>query len=193
MITGLGLGIRWLIVSSSIENAKTGHCLAQVVTSSHDPVIVSCGSAKAEFKVTGRVSQPEKCLPIPGTTSVYDTGEDYLCLTDPDSKTDPQHAVNGVQAGDCVAVNDKANLEKEAVITDCAASGTYPVLAVLKDVSVSSRDQGAYDHYAELCMKAGTTEPDTVYQFHMRRLPSNGGRYSSSIEADIALCLGPQN
>lgn len=103
VITSLGFGIRWLIVSSSIENAKTGHCLAQVITSSDDPRVVGCDSAKAEFKVTGRVDQPEKCHPIPGTTSVYDTGKDYLCLADPDPQTGPQHAVNGVQAGDCLS------------------------------------------------------------------------------------------
>ena len=141
--------------------------------------------------MTGRVNPPEKCVPIPGTTSVYDTGEDFLCLADPEA--DPQHAVNRVQTGDCVVINDKAHLEKEAVITDCASSGAYPVLAVLKDVTVSSTDQTAYDHYADLCKKAGTPEPETIYQFHMRRIPSNGGRYDSSIGADIALCLGPQN
>lgn len=183
----------WIITSSSIENAKTGHCLAHVITSSNDPTITSCTSALAEFKVTGRVDQPEKCVPIPGTTSVYDTGEDYLCLTDPDPQTDPQRSVNRVQTGDCVVINDTGNLNKEAVITDCASPGTYPVLAVLKDVSASSADQSAYDHYADLCQKAGTPEPETVYQFHLHRLSSSGTDYSSRTREDIALCLGPQN
>ena len=191
MLTALGLMGWWIATSSSIENAKTDHCLAKVATSSNGPSITSCTSAEAEFKMTGRVNQPEKCVPIPGTTSVYDTGEDFLCLADPEA--DPQHAVNRVQTGDCVVINDKAHLEKEAVITNCASSGAYPVLAVLKDVTVSSTDQTAYDHYADLCKKAGTPEPETIYQFHMRRIPSNGGRYDSSIGADIALCLGPQN
>ena len=193
VFAAVGLLGWWIVTSSSIENAKTGHCLAHVVTSSNDPSITSCTSAEAEFKVTGRVDEPGKCVPVPGTTSVYDTGEDYLCLADPDPEADPQRAVNHVRTGDCVVINDKAHLEKEAVITDCASSGTYPVLAVLKDVSESSTGQTAYDHYAELCKKAGTPEPETVYQFHMRRIPSNGGRYDSSIGADIALCLGPQN
>lgn len=193
IITAVALLGWWIVTSSSVDNAKTGHCLAHVVTSSNEPTITSCTSTNAEFKVTGRVNQPEECVPIPGTTSVYSTGEDYLCLTDPDPETDPQRSVNRAQTGDCVVINDKGHLNKEAVITDCASSGTYPVLAVLKDVTASSADQSAYDQYANLCKKAGTPEPDTVYQFHLHRLSSNGIDGNSGTGEDIVLCLGPQN
>ncbi len=91
-----------------------------------------CDERKARFKVYATKEDSMSCVEVPGASSAYNDstakgGARWFCIGD--KGVDLAKAINNVDKDDCVVTNE-SSAEKAA----CNASGSRPVLKVLKDV-----------------------------------------------------------
>lgn len=169
----------WLVVSmraapvETAAGAQLGDCLV------YDPaqtgyLPADCADPAAEFRLLAVRADRASCVDVPGTTRAYREDSTFYCIGD--KAVDPASTINGVGAGECVAVSNG-----EPVRSACE-SGSLPVLAVVSDVPRSDDSEA----FARACTRAGAERTAQTYAWGI-------GSDTELPTWDRLLCLGPPN
>jgi len=169
----------WLIVSpggraATADAARIGDCLA---FDASGPTYrqADCADGAAEFRLLAVSLDRDGCVDVPGALRAYGEGNRFYCIGD--KAADPATALNGVAAGDCVAV--EAN---RAVRAGCEG-GTLPVLAVVKGVPKSAGE--SRDGLFGVCTQSGAADVRQTYAWGLGAADG-----AESTTWDRLLCLG---
>jgi hypothetical protein len=176
----------WLLISPGGRSAgagvRLGDCLVFDATgpggrgsggSTYRPA--ECSDAAAEFRLLAVTADRDSCVDLPGVTRAYAEGGRVYCIGQKDA--DPATALNGIAAGDCVAI------DAGRPVRDGCEGGTLPVLAVVKDVPKSAGE--SRDGLFAVCERTGATDVRQTYAWGIGA--ADGAQGSTW---DRLLCLG---
>jgi hypothetical protein len=169
----------WLIVSPvgravSAGAVRLGDCL---VFDPDGPTYrpAECSDASAEFRLLAVAVDRGNCVDVPGVTRAYLEDGRVYCIGE--KAADPATALNGIAAGDCVA------LEAGRPVRGACEGSTLPVLAVVNGVPKTAGE--SRDGLFAVCEQAGAAE---VRQTYAWGIGAADGAESSTW--DRLLCLG---
>jgi hypothetical protein len=168
----------WLVVSPSGRAASAGARLGDcLIFDAGGPTYraADCSDAAAQFRLLAVTVDRESCVDVPGVTRAYTEGGRVYCIGE--KSADPATALNGIAAGDCVAV------EAGRPLRAACEGSTLPVLAVVKDVPKAVGETG--DGLVRVCVQGGAGE---VRQTYAWGLGAADGAESKTW--DRLLCLG---
>ncbi len=146
-----------------------------------------CDEQRADSKVYAAKSDADDCVDVPGTSSTYyeptsKGGRNWYCIGDKD--LDLTKAINGINTDECIVVNGSAAAEK----SPCDASGSRPVLKVLKNVSkISVGAASGNEFFPNECVSKGAKGTELTYSWG---LEDEGPNPIQSLSWDRVLCLG---
>ena len=158
----------------AISRAQIGDCLSFTQADTRPYRVADCTDEAAGFTLLATRTAARDCVDVPGTSRIFSEEDTSYCIGD--KGVDVRTAINGVKAGDCLALRGD-----EPSRTACG-TGTLPVLLVIRDVE-KTEDAG---DLAARCVDQGAEDVQQTYAWGISIVQSQTmGTW------DRLLCLGP--